>query len=119
MEQELYIEGIGIAHEVIDTIVARAVDKVPGVVSVGENPFSSGVKSLFGSKQPKNHSGIEVAVVDGTLALSVRLTVFYGYPFPALAEEVRQAVASAIRSQIGVGLSAVDVYIESIVIPKE
>lgn len=118
MDQELYIDGLGIAKEVIDTIVTLAVEKVDGVVSVGEGAITSGVKQLFGAKQ-QDASGIEVAVVDDKLALALRMTVFYGYPFTQLAEEIRSVVASAIRSQIGVEVSAIDIYIDNIVIPKE
>lgn len=118
MDQELYIDGLGIAKGVIETIVTLAVEKIDGVVSVGESVISSGVKTLFVGKQP-GHSGIDAAVVDGKLALALRMTVFYGYPFTQLADEIRAVVSDAIRSQVGVEVSAIDVYIDNIVIPKD
>ena len=49
----------------------------------------------------------------------MRLSVFYGYPFTKLAQEVRQAVAEAVSSQMGVECSRVDVFIDNLVFPRE
>ena len=51
--------------------------------------------------------------------IGVHLAVFYGYPFTKLAAEVRGVVATAVNEQIGVSISAVDIYIDSLVFPKE
>ena len=62
---------------------------------------------------------VEAEVVDGALHITVRLTVFFGYPFKKLAEQVRTVVAKAIDGQVGVPVSSVDVCIDSLVFPKE
>ena len=62
---------------------------------------------------------VESDVVGDRLHVSVRLSVFYGYPFTKLAEEVRSAVATAVNSQMGVEVGAVNVCIDNLVFPKE
>ena len=62
---------------------------------------------------------VESFVEDDGLHVTVHLAVFYGYPFTKLAEEVRREVARAVTEQIGVGVTAVDVCIDSLVFPKE
>lgn len=118
MEQELYLDGLAISHEVVETIVCLAVEKLDGVVCVGESKLSSGVNKILHSSSAA-HKALEFAVLDKGLAISIRLTVFFGYSFTQLAEEVRSVLASTIRAQLGVELSSVDVFIDHIVIPKQ
>ena len=58
-------------------------------------------------------------VVGDKLALTVRVVVFFGYPFKKLAEAVRAAVVAAIDAQVGVEVERVDVCIDGLVFPKE
>ncbi|MDO5044815.1 MAG: Asp23/Gls24 family envelope stress response protein [Coriobacteriia bacterium] len=117
MEHEIYIGNLGIASEVITTIVQIAALNHDGVESVGENILTNQAKKLF-NQSPANAGGVEVAVVDDKLMLSIRLSVFYGYNLKTLAQEVRLLIADAIKAQLNVEVSAIDVFIDHIVIPK-
>ena len=119
MDSELVISGIGVSKSVVSTIVSLAAERVEGVASVGENAIASGLISVFTSKPVSNEPVVESEVIDDKLALSVHLSVFYGYPFTKLAEEVRSAVATAVKSQMGVQVGAVNVCIDNLVFPKE
>jgi uncharacterized alkaline shock family protein YloU len=119
MDSELIISGIGISRSVVATIVSMAVEHVEGVASVGENAIASGLISVFTAKPVSNEPAVESEVIDNKLAISVRLSVFYGYPFTSLAEDVRAAVVTAVNSQMGVDVHSVDVYIDNLVFPKE
>ena len=61
----------------------------------------------------------EAEVIGDKLALTVRVVVFFGYPFKKLAEAVRAAVVAAIDAQVGVEVERVDVCIDGLVFPKE
>lgn len=119
MSSELVISGIGVSRDVVSTIVSMAAERVEGVASVGENAIASGLISVFTAKPVSNEPAVESDVCDDKLVVSVRLSVFYGYPFTKLAEDVRRAVAAAVNSQMGVDVSRVDVYIDNLVFPKE
>ncbi|MDO4538415.1 MAG: Asp23/Gls24 family envelope stress response protein [Coriobacteriales bacterium] len=119
MGSELVISGIGVSRDVVSTIVSLAAEHVEGVASVGENAIATGLISVFTSKPASSTPVVESEVENDKLVLSVRLSVFYGYPFTKLASDVRKAVAAAVRSQMGVEVSRVDVCIDSLVFPKE
>ncbi len=119
MSQEIFIAGIGIAPEVLAAIVSRAVEEVEGVASVGTRDLAANLVSMFSTKTAPVGEDVEAEVIDERLRLTVHLTVFFGYPFKALAESVRAAVASAIDAQVGVEVESVNVCIDSLVFPKE
>lgn len=118
-ETELFISGMGISKTVISSIVTGACQKVEGVAHVGGNDMTSSLISVFTTRSLSQEAAVESEAVDGNLKVTVHLAVFYGYPFTKLAEAVREAVAKAIREQVGVEVGAVDVCIDSLVFPKE
>lgn len=118
-ESELHVSGIGISKSVVSTIVSIAARRAEGVASVGGNDIASSLISVFTSRSVSPESAVESYVEEDKLHITVHLAVFYGYPFTKLASEVREEVARAVTEQIGVGVSAVDICIDSLVFPKE
>ena len=114
MPQEIKIDGIGISPDVLTAIVSRAVTDVEGIASVGVF-----VCMMLSSKAPASEPPVEAEVIGDKLALTVRVVVFFGYPFKKLAEAVRSAVVAAIDAQVGVEVERVDVCIDGLVFPKE
>ena len=119
MGNELVISGIGVSQSVVATIVTEAVKRVEGVVAVGEHAIASSLISVFTSNPSVDEPAVESEVIDDKLHISVRISVFYGYRFTKVAEDVRSAVASAVKGQMGVEVGAVDVAIDNLVFPKE
>ena len=115
MPQEIKIDGIGISPDVLTAIVSRAVSDVEGIASVGVKDLATNLVSMMLSSEP----AVEAEVVGDKLALTVRVVVFFGYPFKKLAEAVRAAVVAAIDAQVGVEVERVDVCIDGLVFPKE
>lgn len=118
-ESELQVAGIGISKEVVAAIVSTAACRVEGVASVGGNDITSSLVSVFTRRSIAPEKAVDAYVEDGKLHVGVHLAVFFGYPFTQLAADVRDSIAEAAREQIGVDVSAVDVYIDSLVFPKE
>ena len=114
MSSEIRIDGLAIAPEVLSIIISRSVEEVEGIASVGVRDLATNLVSMFSAKPP-----IEAEVEGDRLHITVRVTVFFGYPFKKLAEAVRAAVVKAVDGQVGVGVSAVDVCIDGLVFPKE
>ena len=111
MPQEIKIDGIGISPDVLTAIVSRAVSDVEGIASVGVKDLATNLVSMMLSSKAE--------VIGDKLALTVRVVVFFGYPFKKLAEAVRAAVVAAIDAQVGVEVERVDVCIDGLVFPKE
>ena len=103
----------------VSAIVSRAAGSVAGVASVGGNDtIASNLINVFTNKSIAPSQVVESVVENDALHIGVHLAVFYGYPFTKLAAEVRGVVATAVNEQIGVRISAVDIYIDSLVFPK-
>ena len=111
MPQEIKIDGIGISPDVLTAIVSRAVSDVEGIASVGVKDLATNLVSMMlSSKAPASEPAVEAEVVGDKLALTVRVVVFFGYPFKKLAD---------IDAQVGVEVERVDVCIDGLVFPKE
>ena len=119
MTEEIKIAGIGIAPEVLSAIVSRAVEEVEGIATVGVRDIATNLVSMLSSKNVPAGPAVECSVVDEELAITVHVTVFFGYPFKKLAESIREATAKAIDAQVGVEVESVDVCIDGLVFPKE
>ena len=120
MTQEIKIDGLAIAPAVLSSIVSGAAEEVEGIASVGPHDLASNLVSMLSSRNATSSvPEVEAVVEDGSLHITVRLTVFFGYPFKKLADNVRVAVVKAIDAQVGVPVSAVDVCIDGLVFPKE
>ena len=82
MPQEIKIDGIGISPDVLTAIVSRAVSDVEGIASVGVKDLATNLVSMMlSSKAPASEPAVEAEVVGDKLALTVRVVVFFGYPF--------------------------------------
>ena len=103
---ELNVEGMALAPGVVETIVSIAVSEVEGVACVGSaGAQGRGIRAVFGQKP--STQGIEITVNED-------IEVYYGFVLPEVASSLRQAVADAVASQVGVEVASVDVYIDGI-----
>ena len=110
---DLNIDGMAIAPGVVETIISLAARDVDGVASVGD-PTTSGIMTFIGGGKPSTQ-GIEVEKDENdALRITISLHVKSGYVLPDLAANVRQAIADAVNTQVGVQVSAVDVFIDGI-----
>ncbi len=116
MSDEIKFEGLGVAPGVIDTIVTLAAECVDGVAAVGA-PGLAGFVQKGVSKGAGRAVDVMVAE-DGAVSVDVHIHVAYGNRLLDVGRAVRAAVADAISSQVGVAVSAVNVYIDGIVFEK-
>lgn len=112
MSEELYMDGLGLAPGVMETIIAIAAKEVDGVASVSASSFT-GLRSRFAAKPAGQ--GIDVSMNENeSVDISVHVDVFYGKPIPQVAAAVRQTVADAVATQVGFNVGSVDVYVDGI-----
>lgn len=112
MTDAMETSGMKLAPGVVDTIISITVSEVEGVASVGNKSTSTGFMSKFQSKP--SHSGIETALEDDKLAVTLHIDVFYGYVLPELADKIRQAIYDALLVQVGIEVSRVDIFVDAI-----
>ncbi|MCX8006873.1 MAG: transcription antitermination factor NusB [Coriobacteriia bacterium] len=113
MGEEIVLEGLGVAPSVLETIATLAAEGVEGVEAVLTRPVA-GLVAKTASR------GVSVEIGDdGALAVQVHLEVRYGRPLRQVAEDVKAAIADAMRAQTGHEVGSVDVYIDGIVFPEQ
>ena len=112
MSEELYMDGLGFAPGVMETIVAIAAKEVDGVAAVGSSSFT-GLRNYLSARH--NAQGIDVSMNDSEgIDVTVHVEVFYGQPIPQVADAIRTAVVDAISTQVGFTIASVDVYVDGI-----
>lgn len=103
---------MAITHSVVETIVSLAIKDIDDVASIG-TPSGNLIHQVL--RTAVNDQGIEIETDDDNqLLITLHLSVRYGKPLPDIAEEVRNAVADAIATQVGMPVARVDIYIDSI-----
>jgi uncharacterized alkaline shock family protein YloU len=113
MSDEIQLEGLGIAAGVVETIVAMAAEAVDGVADVCSGQSLSARAAKAVSKQATGC--IDVEMVDGAVGVKLHIDVEYGKPINKVAEDVKDAVADAIKSQVGAEVASVDVFVDGVV----
>lgn len=117
MTDSVQAQNMTLAPGVVDTIVSITASETEGVASVG-SPVTSGIRAMF--QAGPSTSGIEtVRNEDGTLDVSLHVSVYYGTVLPDLAEELRQAIAEALKVQVGMDVGCVDIYVDGIQFPSQ
>ena len=113
MSDEIKLEGLGIAPEVIEKIITLATEDVDGVVGVcaGQTLTQLAQKAV---NKPVPGS-IEVSTGPDGVSVDIHVEIAYGKPLHTVAADVQVAVADAIRSQVGADVASVDVFVDSIV----
>lgn len=117
MSDEIRLEGLGVAPGVVDTIVTLAAECVEGVATVGA-PGLAGLVQKGVAKGTARAVDVTVAE-DGSVSVVVHVQVVYGQHLREVAHAVQESVADAIKSQVGVDVNSVDVFVDGIVFEKQ
>ena len=112
MTKNLNLEGMSLGPGVVETIISITANELEGVASVGSYT-ASGIRAKLMAKPSTN--GIEVeADAEGKLHITLHIEVYHGYILPDLAAKLRQAVADALLVQVGLEVSAIDIFVDGI-----
>lgn len=120
MQDELEFAGLSISQKVFETVVGRAAQRVEGVAGIGAPAAAGSLLGLLsGSPAAPQVPSVGVRQGERGVEVAVHLTVFFGYPFRVLADQVRAAVAEDVETFTGLSVASVDVFIDAVVFPKE
>lgn len=114
-DQTIVVNGIAIAPGVVETVISLAAAEVPGVASVGSAGPIDLIAAALNAGKGISSTGIKVSM-DENNAVAVDLTIkaYYGYRISEVADNVRTAVADAIKGQIGTEVTRVDIYVDAL-----
>lgn len=113
------VENMGIvkiSDEVVSVIAGLAAAEIKGIVGMSAG-LAGGITQIFSTK--KNLSkGVKVTVGEESATIDLVVVVEYGVKIPEVASAVQDSVKKAVESMTGLVVSAVNVYVQSIVLPK-
>ena len=113
--QGFCVNGIIIAPGVVETIVSLAAAEFPGVAGVGTAGPISSIAAALNAGRSVPTAGIKLAVAeDNSVSVNLTIQAYYGYRLADVAAQVREAVADALKGQVGAETSSVDVYVDAL-----
>ena len=113
--QGFCVNGITIAPGVVETIVSLAAAEVPGVAGVGTAGPISSIAAALNAGRSVPTAGIKLAVAeDNSGSVNLTIQAYDGYRLADVAAQVREAVADALKGQVGAETSSVDVYVDAL-----
>lgn len=103
---------IALADEVVAGIAGTVAAQCAGVAGMVPRGLRDGLAGLLGGEH--HGRGVEVAVNDGTVVVTVRIVVIYGVPIADVAREVMARVREAVTRAIGDDNVRVNVYVAGV-----
>ena len=107
---------VNISAEVVCSIAALAASEVEGVCGLSQSR-SAEIAELLGMKALSQ--GVELSAQENNYTVECNVVLEYGYRIPQVAAEVQKEVTQAIESTTGIQVTAVNVNISAIAMPKK
>lgn len=107
---------VKISDEVVGVIAGLAASEVKGVVAMSTGLVGGITQVLSGKKNLSK--GVKVNVGENGATIELYIVVEYGVRIPDIALLVQENVKKAVETMTGLAVSAVDIYVQNIVLPK-
>ncbi len=108
---------VKISDEVVGVIAGLAASEINGVVAMSTGLVGGITQVLSGKKNLSK--GVKVNVGENSATIELYIVVEYGVRIPEIAVLVQENVKKAVETMTGLTVSAVDIYVQNIVFPKE
>ncbi|MBP1743592.1 MAG: putative alkaline shock protein [Firmicutes bacterium] len=120
MEENTYNEVdmgiVKISDEVVAVISGIAATEIKGIIGMSANLVGGITQILSGRKNLSK--GVKVSVGENSAAIDLYVVVEYGLKIPEVAYQVQENVRKAVESMTGLNVSAVNVHVQNVSIPK-
>ncbi|MBI6873042.1 MULTISPECIES: Asp23/Gls24 family envelope stress response protein [Clostridium] len=116
IKNEIDMGIVKISDEVVGVIAGLATTEVKGIVGMSASLVGGITQILTGKKNLSK--GVKVTVGENSAAIDLYVVVEYGIRIPDVALEVQENVRKAVESMTGLDVSAVNVHVQNVMIPK-
>lgn len=120
MEENTYNEVdmgiVKISDEVVAVISGIAATEIKGIIGMSANLVGGITQILSGRKNLSK--GVKVSVGENSAAIDLYVVVEYGLRIPEVAYQVQENVRKAVESMTGLNVTAVNVHVQNVSIPK-
>ncbi|AKA70197.1 MULTISPECIES: Asp23/Gls24 family envelope stress response protein [Clostridium] len=116
VKNEIDLGIVKISDEVVGVIAGLATTEVKGIVGMSASLVGGITQILSGKKNLSK--GVKVSVGESSAAIDLYVVVEYGIRIPDVALEVQDNVKKAVESMTGLSVSAVNIHVQNVMIPK-
>lgn len=116
IKNEIDMGIVKISDEVVGVIAGLATTEIKGIVGMSASLVGGITQILSGKKNLSK--GVKVTVGENSAAIDLYVVVEYGIRIPDVALEVQENVRKAVESMTGLEVSAVNVHVQNVMIPK-
>lgn len=116
-KEESNVGVVKISDEVISVIAGIAASEIKGIAGINAN-LAGGITQLLTGKK-NNTKGVKVAVEEDSASIELSIVVEYGVKIPEVVYQVQDNVKRTVESMTGLNVSAVNIMVQSIIIPKQ
>ncbi|MGK0466267.1 Asp23/Gls24 family envelope stress response protein [Clostridium sp.] len=113
---ETEIGIVKISEDVVSVIAGLAVAEIQGIVGMSASLVGGITQILSGKKNLSK--GIKVNVGEDSAVIDLHIVVEYGVKIPEVTEKVQINVKKSVELMTGLVVSAVNVYVQNVVLPK-
>ncbi|NLM35724.1 MAG: Asp23/Gls24 family envelope stress response protein [Clostridiales bacterium] len=107
---------VKISDDVVSVIAGLAAAEVKGITGMSTG-LAGGITQILGGK--KNPSkGVKVTVGEDSASIDIVVGVEYGVKIPEIAKVVQDNVKKAVETMTGLKVSAVNIYVQNVIVPK-
>lgn len=107
---------VKISDDVVSVIAGLAAAEIKGITGMSTG-LTGGITQMLGGK--KNPSkGVKVNVGEESASIDIIVGVEYGIKIPEVAKAVQDSVKKAVETMTGLNVSAVNIFVHNIIVPK-
>ncbi|KAA8674881.1 Asp23/Gls24 family envelope stress response protein [Clostridium sp. MT-14] len=107
---------VKISDEVVGVIAGLATTEIDGIVGMSASLVGGITQILSGKKNLSK--GVKVNVGENSAAIDLYVVVEYGVRIPDVALKVQENVKRAVESMTGLDVSAINIHVQNVMIPK-
>lgn len=116
LREEMDMGIVKISDEVVGVIAGLAATEIKGIVGMSANLVGGITQILTGKKNLSK--GVKVNVGEGSSTIDLYVVVEYGVKIPDVSKQVQENVKKTVETMTGLSVSAVNVHVQNVVIPK-
>ena len=116
LKSEVDMGIVKISDEVVAVIAGLACSEVKGIVGISSGIVGGITQILSGKKNLSK--GVKVNVGENDATIDIFIVVEYGVKIPEVAGEVQTSVKKAVESMTGLSVSAINIFVQNVYLPK-
>lgn len=107
---------VKISDEVVSVIASLAAAEIKGIIGMSSGIVGGFTQMLSGKKNISK--GVKVSVNEESAVIDLYVVVEYGVKIQEVAEQAQHNVKKAVETMTGLNVSAVNIYVQNVQIPK-